>query len=60
MVALILTLIGNPILDFFKRRLKFNHIFATIATLFIFILIIAGFIMMFIPLILSQGKIYHF
>lgn len=55
-LALILTLIGNPILDFFKRRLKFNHIFATIATLFLFILIFAGFIMMFIPLILSQGQ----
>jgi hypothetical protein len=26
-VALILTLIGNPVLDFFTRRLKFNHIF---------------------------------
>jgi predicted PurR-regulated permease PerM len=56
MVALVLTLIGNPILDFFKKRLKFNHVFATIATLFIFVLIIAGFIMMFIPLILSQGQ----
>jgi predicted PurR-regulated permease PerM len=55
-VAFILTLIGNPILDFFVKRLKFNHIFATIATLFIFILIIFGFIMMFIPLILSQGQ----
>ncbi|NGY37999.1 AI-2E family transporter [Flavobacterium sp. XN-5] len=55
-VALILTLIGNPILDFFRKRLKFNHVFATIATLFIFVIIIAGFIMMFIPLILSQGQ----
>lgn len=55
-IALILTLIGNPILDFLKRRLKFNHIFATIATLFIFILIITGFIMMFIPLIIAQGQ----
>ncbi|MFV5689623.1 AI-2E family transporter [Flavobacterium sp. ZT3R25] len=55
-VALILTLIGNPILDFFKRRLKFKHVFATIATLLIFVLIIAGFIMMFIPLISSQGQ----
>ena len=55
-VSLILTLIGNPILDFFKRKLKFNHVFATIATLFIFILIIFGFIMMFVPLILSQGQ----
>ena len=55
-IALILTLIGNPILDFIKRRLKFNHTFATITTLLLFILIIAGFIMMFIPLILSQGQ----
>lgn len=55
-VSFILTLIGNPILDFFKKRLKFNHLFATITTLFLFILIIFGFIMMFIPLILSQGQ----
>jgi predicted PurR-regulated permease PerM len=55
-VALILTLIGNPILDFFRRRLKFNHVFATIATLFIFVIIIAGFLMMFIPLILAQSQ----
>ena len=55
-MALILTLIGNPILDFFKKRLKFKHTLATIATLFIFILIIAGFVLMFIPLISSQGE----
>ncbi|WP_310558044.1 AI-2E family transporter [Flavobacterium sp.] len=55
-VALILTLIGNPILDFFKNRLKFKHILATIATLSIFVLIIAGFILLFIPLISSQGE----
>ena len=55
-VSLILTLIGNPILDFFKKRLKFNHVFATIAVLFIFISIIFGFIMLFVPLILSQGQ----
>lgn len=55
-VALILTLIGNPILDFFKKRLKFKHTLATIATLLIFILFIAGFVLMFIPLISSQGE----
>ncbi|MDO9594727.1 MAG: AI-2E family transporter [Lutibacter sp.] len=55
-VALILTLIGNPILDFFKNRLKFKHTLATIATLLIFILCIAGFVMMFTPLISSQGE----
>jgi len=55
-VAFILTLIGNPILDFFKRKLKFNHIFATIATLIIFVILIFGIIMMFVPLILAQGE----
>lgn len=55
-VALILTLIGNPIMAFFKKRLKFNNIFAVIATLLIFILIIGGFIMMSVPLIINQGQ----
>ncbi len=54
--ALILTLIGNPILDFFKKRLKFKHTLATIATLLIYILFIAGFVLMIIPLISSQGQ----
>jgi len=55
-VALILTLIGNPMVDFFKRRLKFSHIFATIATLLIFLLITFGFLMLFVPLIINQGE----
>jgi predicted PurR-regulated permease PerM len=55
-VSLILTLIGNPILDFFKKRLKFKHTLATIATLFIYVLFIAGFVLMFIPLISAQGE----
>jgi predicted PurR-regulated permease PerM len=54
--ALILTLIGNPILDFFKRRLKFKHTFATIATLFVFVCIIFGLVSLFIPLIITQGQ----
>ena len=55
-VAFILTLIGNPILDFFKRRLKFKNILATTATMLLFVLIIAGFVMLFIPLIATQGE----
>ncbi len=55
-LALILTLIGNPVLDFFKNKLKFKHNYATVATLSIFMMSIAGFILMFIPLINSQGK----
>jgi len=55
-IALVLTLIGDPIVAFFKRRLKFNHTFATIATLLIFLMIIVGFVMLFVPLILDQGE----
>jgi predicted PurR-regulated permease PerM len=56
LVSLILTLIGIPILDFFKKRLKFKHTIATIVVLTFYLLIILGFIMMFIPLIISQGQ----
>ncbi len=53
-VALILTLIGSPIHKFLKNKLKFNNLFASITTLLIFISLIFGFIMLFVPLILSQ------
>jgi len=56
LVAMILTLIGNPMMSFFKRRLKFNNIFAVIATLLIFISVIAGFVLMSVPLIVNQGQ----
>jgi predicted PurR-regulated permease PerM len=55
-VSLILTLVGIPVLDFLKKRLKFKHTIATIVVLIIYILIIFGFIMMFVPLIISQGQ----
>lgn len=55
-ISLILTLIGNPLIDFLKKRLKFKNTLATITTLCIFIFFVAGFIMMFIPLILTQGQ----
>jgi predicted PurR-regulated permease PerM len=54
--ALILTLIGNPIMVFLKKRLKFKHTLATITTLFLFVLGIAGLILMFVPLIATQGQ----
>lgn len=55
-VSMILTMIGKPILNFFKKRLKFSHVLATVTTIFIFILIILGFILMFVPLVSSQGQ----
>lgn len=54
-VSLILTLIGMPIVKFLKNKCKFKNIFAVITTLLIFVGFIFGFIMMFVPLIASQG-----
>ncbi len=56
LVALITTLIGNPILEFFKKRLKFNHLAATVGTISFFILLLLGLIALFIPLVLNQGQ----
>lgn len=56
LVSLILTLIGNPILSFFKKKLKFKHTLAAITTLLLYALIFLGFMLLFIPLIISQGQ----
>lgn len=55
-IALIVSMIGNPIVNFLEKRLKFNHIAAVITTLLLFILFLAGFIMMFVPLIATQSE----
>ena len=55
-IALILALIGSPILNFLKTKLKINHAISTVLTLSFFIIIFAGLILLFIPLVLSQGQ----
>lgn len=55
-IALVLTLIANPIVEFLRRKLKFSNTLAVVVTLFFFILIIFGIIMMFVPLIISQSN----
>lgn len=56
LVSIILTLIGNPIVDFFKKRLKFSHTLATLCTISIFIAMIFGLLILFVPLISSQSQ----
>lgn len=56
LVSLILTLIGLPILNFLTRKLKFTNTVATILVLSLYFLFILGFLLMFIPLIISQGQ----
>mgnify|MGYP000582532736 CR=1 FL=1 len=55
-VSLILSLIGNPFVEFLKRRLRFSNTLAVTSTMIVIVLILVGFIMLFIPLIISQGE----
>ncbi|HEY0046839.1 MAG TPA: AI-2E family transporter [Flavobacterium sp.] len=54
--AIILTMIGNPIINFLKRRCKLPHLAAVILTLLLYVSILTGLVLLFIPLIASQGK----
>lgn len=55
-IALLLTLIGRPIVRFLRTRLKFPNTLATIVTLAVFLCFVGLFIYMFVPLITSQGR----
>lgn len=55
-VAIILSLIANPIVEFFRNRLKFSNTLAVVATLLIFLFFLVGLILLFVPLITSQGN----
>ena len=55
-LSLIFTLLLFPLVHFLRRKLKFNNTVAVVVTLFLVILFIAGFIMLFVPLIISQGQ----
>lgn len=53
-VSLIFTLIASPIVRFLKRKLKFKNTLAVVTTLLMFILLLIGFILLFVPLIINQ------
>lgn len=55
-ISLIVTMIGNPIVRFLESKLNFKHIAAVIVTMIFFILLLAGFIMLFVPLFISQSE----
>jgi predicted PurR-regulated permease PerM len=55
-IALIVSMIASPIVSFLKNKLRFPHIAAVIVTLFFLISLLAGFIMLFVPLIVSQSE----
>ena len=55
-IAVIFSLIANPIVEFLRHKLKFSNTIAVITTLFLFFLLIVGLVSMFVPLIISQGN----
>ncbi|MBF7092414.1 AI-2E family transporter [Flavobacterium sp. ALJ2] len=55
-VSLILCLIASPFVKFLKEKLKFSSSFAAITTIVFFILLMIGFILLFVPLIISQAN----
>jgi predicted PurR-regulated permease PerM len=55
-VAIILSLISNPIIEFLRHKLKFPNILAVTTTLLLFILLLIGLFSLFVPLITSQGN----
>lgn len=55
-ISLILCLIANPLVVFLKNKLKFGNSLAAATTIIFFILIMTGFIFLFVPLIISQAN----
>ncbi|SFU65341.1 Predicted PurR-regulated permease PerM [Pustulibacterium marinum] len=55
-LALIITLIGRPFVMLLKHRLRFPNTVAVAVTMSIMLLIFAGFVSLFIPLIIKQSE----
>ena len=55
-VAAVISLIGRPIVIFFKRKLKFNTTVAVVITMVLLIGLLVGLVGLFIPLVVEQGK----
>ena len=55
-IAAVLSLIGRPLILFFRRRLKLPNTVAVVTTMSLMLGILAGIIMLFIPLVMEQGK----
>ena len=54
-IAVVTSLIGRPIVIFLRRRLKFSNILAVIATMVLFVALLAGIVSLFIPLVAEQS-----
>lgn len=55
-IAIVISLLLNPLVNFLKRRFKFRNTLAVISSLLIAFLVISGFVLLFVPLLLAQGE----
>lgn len=55
-IAVVVSLIGRPLVIFMRRRLKFNNTIAVIVTMVLLLALLLGLVRLFIPLIMEQGR----
>jgi predicted PurR-regulated permease PerM len=55
-IAVVISLIGRPIVRFLEKKLKFNNTLAVVTTMLILLSLFLGLIGLFIPLIILQGR----
>lgn len=55
-IAGVTSLIGRPVVQFLRRKLKFNNTLAVIITMLLFIGLLLSLVRMFIPLVVEQGQ----
>ncbi|MGB5170643.1 AI-2E family transporter [Eudoraea sp.] len=55
-IAIVISLIGRPMVVFLREKIKINNTIAVIITMGLFLGIILGVISMFIPLLIQQGQ----
>ncbi|TYB76170.1 AI-2E family transporter [Bizionia myxarmorum] len=55
-ISAIISLTGRPIVQFLRRRLKFNNLVAVIITMVLLLGLIVGLVGLFIPLLVKQGQ----
>ena len=55
-IAIVISLLLNPLVTFLKTRLEFKYTIAVITSLLLAFLVISGFVLLFVPLLLAQGE----
>ena len=56
LLAAVVALIGRPVVRFLKIRLKFPESLAVITVILFFLALLIGLILLFIPVLVEQGK----